>query len=553
MLQYLRVENLGLMQKAVLEFDSGFTTVTGETGAGKSVLLGALQLLSGARADKSLIRQNSDTLSVEAGLYFENSDTVNKRLVELNLPICEEGSLILSRTFSQTKMPKIQINGNLTTLANLQKMGEIWIDFHGPGEPQKLFHQKWQLSLLDLYSKTYNLLDNYIPLYRDWKIQLKKIDEIKNSDQLTLDEADYIRSQLDLFEQIDLSTEAIEKLENKFNRLNKSQEIIQISSLIMKSISDDDGITAQLGTILNFSRELSQLDHETVSLSDRVESLIIEIEDLASEYNLVTNESEFSEEDTADLTKQMELWLELKRKFGGDINLILEKQKKLAEKLNDQSNIEETLLRLKVDVEKLESQLFEIAENIRVKRISSAKSLSTKVLKLVNKLGFKNAKFEIDVVRESELKECGNSTCNYQFASNFGQKLMPLNKIASSGEIARVMLALKAVLADVDDTPVLVFDEVDANIGGEIAGIVGEKLSELGKRHQVFCVTHQPQVAARGDNHLVVTKIQKKNDVAISINSIHKNPHNRKIEIARMLGDRSSSSALNHAEELLVN
>ncbi len=552
MLQYLKIKNLALMDEVELDFDREFIAVTGETGAGKSILLGALALLSGARVDKSIIRKGADNCEVEGGLYFEESARLDARLEALGLPPCDEGSLILRRSIVRSKMPKIQINGVLTTLGNLQELGECWIDFHGPGEPQKLLKEKWQRELLDRYALVSDELNTYRKNYGEWKRLTREAEELRNQERLSSDEIDFMQNQIHFIDQADLSEDSIEALERDFNRLSKARELTELSAQIESTLRGDNGIIGQLGMLLQAAQELAEIDGESHTLVDRLESSIIELEDLSDSYEQVARNCDFNEEAEHDIQEKMNLWLELSRKYSKNIKTILQKRENLAHKISMQVTSKGAIERIEEEANKIHNKLIKQAESLRLIRQKASRELSKKANKLIAVLGFKKAAIKIEVVRETDLKEYGNNSCQFLFSSNPGQDLLPLNKIASSGEIARVMLALKAVLAQVDDTPVLVFDEADANVGGEIANVVGAELAALGNQHQVFSVTHLPQVAGKASGHYIVTKDQGNNSTSITIKPIHENESERQIELARMLGDRHSQSALDHAKELLL-
>ncbi|MDX2110720.1 MAG: DNA repair protein RecN [Verrucomicrobiota bacterium] len=553
MLQYLRIQNLALLEATALEFTTGFIAITGETGAGKSVLLGALSLLSGSRADKTLIRQGCESCVIEAGLLFADTTHIDALLESLALPACEDGALLLRRTLSRSKLPQITVNGTLTTLANLQILGEHWIDFHGPGEPQKLFKEKSQLTLLDSFARIDKPLAQFREGYGQWRSLLKQADDLRSQDRLDADELEFIKRQVEAIDRATLSEESVEALERDYHRLSKSQELVALSSRLENGLTGDDGIADKLGPLLANARDLAGIDDSAAELARRLEALVIEANDLAGEYAEVARRSDFDEDSIAKLNDRMNQWMEIKRKYGPSIHQVMAKREALANKLAIQGDVEGTLQRLEEEASVFKAQLVKQAATLRHKRAAAATDLSKKTGQIINSLGFKKARLSIEIVPEEDLREHGDCSCRFLFAANAGQELLPLNKIASSGEIARVMLALKAVLAAVDETPVLVFDEADANVGGEIARVVGQELAGLGKRHQVFCVTHLPQVAGLAASHFLVSKEQTTDTTTVAIAPLHQDKSARLEELARMLGDRTSKSALSHAEELLLN
>ena len=551
MLQYLKIENLALLKSLTLEFDKGFSVVTGETGAGKSVLLGALNLLSGARSNKEMIRQGSDRLSVEASLFFPESDGIDAVLAELDLPVCDEGSLILYRSLDASKMSKIRINGSLATLSQLRTLGEYWIDFHGPGEPQKLFKEHCQLELLDAFSQNDSLLENYRSIYKEWRIERKAIENLKSSEQLDDDTLRFLSNEITKMEQLDLSEAAISELESNFTKISQSQELQSMLQMCVDIVSGETGLMDRLNALSHQMSNLSSIDPSMDELSKRANSLQIEADDLSQEIQALSGGFDFDPEMIESTISQMTTWQELKRKYGGSLESLLEEKVSLENKIAMQSDIEGSIEKLELKCTKLEEQLAKESERLYKNRSKGAKALAKQATELLLQLGFKKAQLEIALSESEDFTESGKHSCSFLFSPNVGQDLLPLNKIASSGETARVMLALKTILADVDKTPVLVFDEVDANVGGEVGRTVGKEMARIANTHQVFCVTHLPQVASLGSQHFVVEKLQDDSETQVSINPIHGEHEQRLGEIARMLGDRNSQSALDHAKELL--
>ena len=551
MLKYIRIKNLALLEEVTLEFESGFTAVTGETGAGKSVLLGALGLLSGARTDKGVIRQGQDLVEVEAALHFADALLIDKLLEAAGLPTCEDGLLLLQRTIHHSKIPRIQINGSLATLAQLQALGESWIDFHGPGEPQKLFQEKRQLEMLDTYAGNVRELAAFALSFEEWRKALREIETLETGERLDVDELDFVRKQIKKIDAVDVSEDTIEELERDYNRISSAQELVSLASACSEGMIGEQSANDLLGGVLLRLEEIVELDEGSQSLLERARSLQIELQDLGEELGHLVNDYDFDPEAIEAATERMNLWQELRRKYGGSVEAVLSKREELAQKIEIQGDLEGILAKKRKASVDLEAELKKKAQKLTASRRKSAKVLAQKAADLLQALGFKKARLEIELIADAKLHEHGDSHCQFLFAPNAGQNLQPLNKIASSGETARVMLALKTVLAEADATPLLVFDEVDANVGGEVGRAVGAELARLAKKHQVLCVTHLPQVASLAHNHYVVTKSQDKDSTAVNIASLGDSRNDRLEELARMLGDRKSASARAHAEELL--
>jgi DNA repair protein RecN (Recombination protein N) len=553
MLQYLHIRDLALMDSVRLEFEPGFIAVTGETGAGKSILLGALSLLAGARADKTLIRQGADLCVVEGIIQIpEPTPGLAAALESMGLPPCEDGRLVLSRQLSRSKGGRVHINGQLATLANLEALGTAWIDFHGPGEPQKLFAESWQRALLDLYARHDSAVwDAYRTHWRQWREALQQLVELRDRDQLSDDEQLFLRQQIAEIDEARLSGESVDQLERDFGRIAHLQQWLELAGRLRSGLVGDKGVVDRLRGLLAPARQLSGFDTNLEPLAARVESAIIELTDLGHEFGAAGDAADMDPRQIALIEQAMDRYQSLKRKYGGDINRIMARRQQMADKLALQGDIAGNLLKLQQQADAQRAELQRLGTAITARRRAAAQELASATMAILAELGLAKARLRIAIVDHAEPQEHGCSSCQFEFAPNVGTDFLPLNRIASSGELARVMLALKTVLAAVDATPVLVFDEVDANIGGEIGGCVGRQLARLGASHQVFCITHLPQVAARAASHYQVEKQQSATATTVTIQALHPDSAARTAELARMLGDRNSESAIQHARTLL--
>ncbi len=551
MLQSLRIKNLALLEEVALDFEAGFTVVTGETGAGKSILLGALTLLAGERADKTLIRQGAAACEVEASLFFENPQAINTLLAELDLPPCEDGILILKRSLPRDKAPKITVNGGLATLAALERLGEAWIDFHGPSEPRRLLKESCQLDLLDLYGRAGDALAAYTAKYRVWRDLIAERDRVARETKLSPDQIKFLENQLARLDALELTEEAIEALERDFQRLSKARELTDLATTLANGLTGEDGATGRVAALVREARQLENLDPASKALADRLSAASIELADLGAEFEALGGQFNFDPEQAEQLQANMNTWLEVKRKHGGDPRAVIDARDDMRRRLDIQGDLEGTLVHIEKQIADAGRDARKEATSLRAIREKSARALAKIAAASIAQLGFKKADFQIRIVPLDEPGPTGDCGVEFLFSPNVGEPVLPLNRVASSGELARVMLALKTVLADLDDVPVLVFDEVDANVGGEIGRVVGEKMAGISKGHQVLCITHLPQVAAQGDSHLVVEKDQSKDRAVVTISPIQANRKARVSELARMLGDRAAKSALAHAEELL--
>ena len=551
MLQSLRIRNLALLDEVALEFEAGYTAVTGETGAGKSILLGALSLLAGERADKTLIRQGAAACEVEAALFFAEPRRIDALLTALDLPPCEDGLLILKRSLPREKAPRITVNGSLATLAALQQLGEHWIDFHGPSEPRRLLKDSCQLELLDLFGRTAGQLEKYQTAYRRWRELVAERARLAGETKLSPEQIDFLQTQLARLDTLELTEEATGALERDFQRLSQAQELITLSAGLAEGLTGEEGVQPRLAQILREARQLEALDPASRPLVERLTGLLVELNDLGTEFGGLSEQLNFDPEQAAQLLERMDAWQDAKRRHGGDLKAVLAARDEMRRRLEIQGDLAGALTRLDHAIKQAEQEARALAAVLRTAREKAARELAKVAAASIAELGFKKSDFRVRIVPWHELAPAGDCGCEFLFSPNVGEAPLPLNRIASSGELARVMLALKTVLADLDEVPLLVFDEVDANVGGEIGRVVGEKMAAIARNHQVLCVTHLPQVAARATCHLVVEKDQSKERAEVAITPIHDSRKARVEELARMLGDRNAKSARAHAEELL--
>jgi DNA repair protein RecN (Recombination protein N) len=550
MIRRLVIRDLALMDRAELELGPGFTVVTGETGAGKSVLLGALSLLAGNRAPKTVVRKGTESAVVEAELEL-NDAALDALLAEMDLPACEDHLLVLRRTVSAAGAGRITVNGAAATLSQLARLGERWIDFHGPGEPQRLLREGVQLELLDAHAGAPHAQAQavYAEAYAAWRGIYSQIDALKSAERLSDDEASFIRSQLEKFADLDLTDEGVTELEREHSVASRAEELIGLLAQAESGLGQ--GLGSALARALKSLTEASHIDPSLEPSRARLEALAAEAEDLRSDLSRATR-SHAGGGVPAALERKMNAWLDLRRRHGPAAAAVRLKREALSARLAGSEGAEARLAELQAAADAAEVGLRRLAAGLRRTRLKAADGLSTAVRRLLGSLGFRKADFRAEVI-ETPLTASGDSGVRFLFCPNAGQDLLPLSQIASSGEAARVLLALKTVLAASDRTPVLVFDEVDANVGGEVGAQVGRELAALGGGHQVVCVTHLPQVAALGRQHLVVTKDQDDTATTVRLAPVHTNREARLAELARMLGDRTSKSALAHAKELLAS
>lgn len=550
MLKTLVIDNLALIDHAEFEFDSGLTCFTGETGAGKSVFLSALKLLAGQRCERMALRPGTTQGKIEGLFNFSGNllASVQVFLEENDIPLCEDGALIIRRTFGDKQ--KISLNGSLTTLTTLKALGALWLEFHTPSEPQRLFQPTVQIDLLDRYCGLDKDRKQYQKFYSDYVALRQQLRTLKAQVQLSPEALAYLQNQLQEFATLDLSKDAIEQLEREFKRISQKEECLQILREIEAIFGETPGLNLSLDRLQNSLMQLSSRLDTAQSLMEQLQKARIELQDIESACEQEQNSFDLDPEQCARIQQNMQTWLNLQQRYGNSLEQVIAARDVLKQQLDNAEHGEEKIFQLQNQCEACEKQCREWAGRLHEARASKIKPLENLIVDCLKSLGFRNPKFEITLSIQEDLDNYGYSSVIFNFASDVALPCLPLGNVASSGELSRVLLALKSVLNDTRSVPVLVFDEIDANVGGEIGQKVGCLLKKLGQNAQVFCVTHLPQVASQGDHHFYVSKSVKDQIPTIRFEILADNDA-RCHELARMLGNANSTSALQHAKTLL--
>lgn len=551
MLKTLVIDNLALIDHAEFDFQQGFICFTGETGAGKSVFLSALKLLAGQRCERMSLRPGTTQGKIEGLFSFSEPivEKINICLVENDLPACEEGELILRRTFGDKQ--KISINGSLATLAVLKKLGNFWLEFHTPTEPQRLFDTETQIELLDKYAQLSRESLDYSQIYVKYLEAKKQLQALQDKTQLSPEALAYIKKQLQEFSQLDLSQESIDQLEQDFKKLSQKEDCMQLLKEIDAIFNATPGLSEFLDKMQSFLENLSLRLPKLQDLLQRYQAVRLELQDIEATCEQEQHGFEFDPEQCQTIQQNMQVWLELQRHYGNSLEQVLVAKNELMEQIDAAENSEEQLQNLLTVCNELETECRQKADNLHKLRAEKLNSLNDLISDCLKTLGFKKPKFSVELQYSDTLNLHGLSKVQFLFSSDDALQALPLNHIASSGELSRILLALKSTLQDVQEVPVIVFDEIDANVGGEVGRKVGNLLKKLGAHAQVFCVTHLPQVAGQAQFHYCVEKQSEDHMPTIKFNPLLKSEQ-RCEELARMLGDARSTSALQHAKTLLT-
>jgi DNA repair protein RecN (Recombination protein N) len=547
-LNLLRIKNLALVEELEWQIAPGFIAVTGETGAGKSIIIGALQLLLGERADKSLIRTGADLCAVEAAFSGDDLQKLNPQLVEAGVEP-SEGDLIIKRTLSASGANRQFINGSPTTLSILKNLGDELVDLHGPHDHQSLLSPDKQLGLLDSFARAQDQLGEYRKYYRQLQTLVAEHAALNTAETAREQELDLLRHQINEIAAANLVADEEEEIESRYKLASNSKRLIALAGTIANKLSEADGsVLSQLAETQRLLRELEKIDDSISRFSSAHATAVVELSEIARSLSQYAEKLDLDPAQLSALEQRVSLFETLKRKYGGSISEVIAFGERAAERMRKIEGRDAELERLASEIEKIRAQMNRSGEEVRKLRVKAAPKLSENIRRNLSDLGFRQSEFEVKLAALDEPRPNGFDAVELLFSPNPGEPLKPLRAIASSGEISRLMLAIKSALAAHDAVPLLVFDEIDTNVGGEIAHAVGAKMQTLGRDHQVVCITHLPQVAATATSHFVVTKEVVRGRTFSNLREVTAKA--RREEIARMLGGKSES-ALKLASSLL--
>lgn len=551
MLTTLRIKNLALVADLTLELRPGCNVITGETGAGKSIIIGALNLVLGERADRTLIRAGADNCAVEAVF-----DTAKQRgslaslLEEHGLEPCEENQLVLKRIFTAAGANRQFVNGSPTTLVTLAAIGEGLVDMHGPHDHQSLLHPAKQLAILDAFGGLQSPVAAFAELVRRRAgIEREKaaliVDEQTYAQQL-----DLLRHQVHEITAAKLRPDEEAEVEAEHHRASNAARLLELSQSALNALDGDDGsLLNQLGTVGRTLQELQRVDASAKPFAEAQEQVVGSLRELQSDLSRYAERVDLDPARLAQLDERLNLIHSLKRKYGASLGEVIAFGDEAKAKLQSLEQRDVELARLNDAIAKLDVELARAGRELTAARRKVIPKLTKAVTRQLQDLGFQQSELGVAITPAAPTAT-GSDAVEFQFAPNPGEPARPLRAIASSGELARVMLALKTVLAAEDEVPVLVFDEVDANVGGETANAVGEKMRQIARARQVLCITHLAPVAAAADTHYVVTKQIRDGRTLTDIQPLTQ--AQRVEELARMLGGQGEA-ARKHAEALLAD
>ena len=555
MLKTLSVWNFALIENANIEFDEGLNILTGETGAGKSILIDSLGVALGNRANGQYIRTGCDELKVEAVFQIDSQDKVIEVLEDLEIE-ADDDILIITRKITRSGKNSIIVNGSHITLNSLKKIGSALIDVHGQNENLALLKENSPYKLIDNSSEDIsNTLADYQKLYRVWRAQLKLLDNKKKSAIENDQRLDMLQWQENEIAEANLKPGEDHELEEEVRRLSNAENIVQNLSEACNLLDgeDDLNVMSSLARIESNLQSASRYDKSLSEALDMLEGASITLHELSSELHSYEDKFDFSPDKLDELQERLEKIHLLKKKYGATIEEILERHEKIKQELSSIENFDEDVQLIQERINKVESQARKRAEQLAKVREKSAQKLSEAIEKELRSLGMKKARFIISVEPTETMTLNGSDEVNMLFSANAGEEIQPLSKVASGGELSRLALAIKTIDAGSDDSAAtMVFDEIDTGLGGLTANAVAECIAKVAKYKQVLCITHLAQIACMADVHISINK-QTIDDRTVT-NITRLVDFDRIKEIARMAsGVDATPASVENAKEMIKN
>ena len=548
MLKELTISNYALIDYLKVDLTQGFTSITGETGAGKSILLGGLSLALGKRADLNLVKDKTKKCFVD--LLFSITNLNLKNLFD-SLDIDYDSFTTVRREIIPSGKSRAFINDTPVNLETLQKISYELIDIHSQFQNHFIIKEEYQIDILDLLAKNQNLIEKYNLNFFSFKELKNKIDKLKSSRVDMNQEKDYNTHLLNEIKAIDVS-ESVDSIEQKFNQLSNSEEINTTFNQILNILQhEENGVNVKLNQVRFLIKKISNISIEYKRIFERIESVIIELDDITKDIRNENDIIEFNPAMKEILSQKLEKIYSLFRKH--EVNklddLILIKEK-IERKVSDTENLDITINENKKKLVETKLVLNKLSEKIRQRRNKVIPLLKSQMENLLKDMGMLNTIFKIELKDSDIFLKNGKDKLLFNFSANKGTPLGPLNKTASGGELSRIMLALKSILSNYKNLPTIIFDEIDTGVSGEIANSIGRIMKNMAINMQVISITHLPQVAAKANNHFKVFKTIRNQKTSTELKNLNFNE--RVSEIAEMLsGDESTSSASDLAKELL--
>ncbi|WP_295296255.1 DNA repair protein RecN [uncultured Brachyspira sp.] len=565
MLKYLDIRNFVLIDKVKINFENGFNVLTGETGAGKSIIISALELITGEKGSTRMVGLNGDRLTVIGTFFLQSSlNIVKSKLKEWNIEITGN-ELNIKREITKDGKSRSFINNIGVRVAELKELGDLIVDIHGQHEHQSLFNVANHINFYDAYLNIEDKLQVYRDNYNKLTKLIKQYNEISQNKNTILKEKSFLEYAIEEIEKANLKYNEDEEIKNDIAMMSNAENIASALSVINKDIfGNESGAYLKLTRSINTLQSISQYDDRLSDLASQIEAISLNLEDIKTVFSEIRAKAKFDPEELQALNERLFFINTLKKKYGNNIKEIINYAKEAKEKLESLNFSEEDILKLKEEIESIRAKTSILAKEISDIRKSKKDVFINAIEKEMCDLGMTSTKFDVEITYDEDdedgilnidgtnLKANSNGVDNIEFiiAPNKQAMFQPLRKIASGGEISRIMLSLKSVLSNGDYCETCVFDEIDVGVGGRIAEVIGEKIAALSKQKQILSITHLAQIAIYANNHFKVIKNEKDDVVTSTIEEL--NDSNKVNEIARMItGKEITDASIKHAEELL--
>lgn len=558
MLSHLSIQNYAIIDELEIEFSGNLNVITGETGAGKSIIVGALGLILGARADSTALVNKTKKCVIEGVFKADNKKAVTVFLKENELDA--EDEIVVRREIGTNGKSRAFINDTPVNLAQLQQLSSMLVDLHLQFDIQEVGESDFHREVIDSLAGNVDLLDDYQSVFRNWKIVTKECDELKNLKLQSDKEADYNRFQFAELDEAAFKENELENIDAELKLLSNSEGIKEALSKMYFELSESENpLVQQLKALLNQLAIYSTYHPQLPELLQRLSSIQIELQDVAGDIDHINGTINYDPEKIEQLNERLSLGYKLQKKHGVNSTAdLLALHKELEDKLQVVLNIDNAIQQKEKEALSLFSTANELAKKLSVKRNKQVKPLEDNVNKLLVQVGMPNAKLKVDI-KTVNLNIAGANGIEFLFDANRSGHFQPVRKVASGGELSRLMLSIKSLVAASIDLPSLIFDEIDTGISGEAARQVGIIMKELAEKRQVICITHQPQIAGKADAHFFVYKeivnpVSPAGRDTVKTNIRKLSPDERITTIAKMLsGEMPTAAAMENAREMLMN
>ena len=552
MLSNLQIENIAIIKNAVIDFNDGFNVMTGETGAGKSIIIDSLNAVLGERTSRELIRTGCDFASVSA-VFYDKSDAVNSVLSELDIMPEDDGSVIISRKITADGKNNCKINGVSVTVSNLKKIGSFIVNIHGQLDNQALLNPEFHMSYIDSIADNASLIEKYRESYNEYTETLKALEKLNVDEEQKMRRLDTLSYQIKEIENAHIVPGEYASLKEKQSFYRNAEKLTAALNSAYEALngnSDIDGAVSLSFAASNKLNSCADMPESVNELSKRIEESAYNLSDCADELGSVLDSLEFDESDVNFVEERLALIHDLSRKYGKTEEDIIEYYNNAVSELDSIENADELKIKLEKELKEKYRVALENAKELSKSRIFAGNSFCLNVCEELKFLNMPNVKFFVEI-NPTELNENGIDTVEFFLSANAGEAPKPLHKIASGGELSRIMLAIKSVLAEKDNIGTLVFDEIDTGVSGSAAQKIAIKLKSVSSSHQVICVTHLAQIAAYADEQLLIEKAEKDGHTFTSVRSLKFDE--RKQELARIMGGMTITQSLIDSAEHMLN